>query len=85
MSLNPNTVDALDGQGRRGYLQGAWDAIHVIQVAHEEEGSVHYCLTSTIMLSLTTADESSGTFSLSGSIRRQVPVIACIVGLFPYK
>lgn len=32
----------------------------------------HYCLTSTVMLSLTTDDESSGTFNLSGSIRRQV-------------
>lgn len=36
----------------------------------------HYCLTSTIMLSLTTNDESSGTFSLSGSIRRQVHVFS---------
>ena len=32
----------------------------------------HYRLTSTVMLSLTTDNESSGTFSLSGSIRRQV-------------
>lgn len=42
------------------------------QVGPEEEGTAHYCLTSTVMLSLTTDDESSGTFSLSGSIRRQV-------------
>ncbi|XP_057987167.1 probable F-actin-capping protein subunit beta isoform X2 [Hevea brasiliensis] len=61
------------GQGRRGYLQeGAWDAIHVIEVGPEEEGAAHYCLTSTVMLSLTTNGESSGTFSLSGSIRRQM-------------
>lgn len=61
------------GHGRRGYLQeGAWEAIHVIQVGPEEEGTAHYCLTSTIMLSLTTNGESSGTFSLSGSIRRQM-------------
>uniref|UniRef100_A0A7N0VKR0 F-actin-capping protein subunit beta n=1 Tax=Kalanchoe fedtschenkoi TaxID=63787 RepID=A0A7N0VKR0_KALFE len=61
------------GQGRRGYLQeGSWEAIHVIQVGHEEEGIVRYCLTSTIMLSLTTEDDSSGKFSLSGSIRRQM-------------
>ncbi|KAG8633367.1 probable F-actin-capping protein subunit beta [Manihot esculenta] len=61
------------GHGRRGYLQeGAWDAIHVIEVGPEEEKAVHYCLTSTVMLSLTTNDESSGTFSLSGSIRRQM-------------
>lgn len=60
-------------QGRRGYLEeGAWDAIHVIEVGPEEEGVAHYCLTSTIMLSLTTDNESSGTFNLSGSIRRQM-------------
>ncbi|PIA47890.1 hypothetical protein AQUCO_01400468v1 [Aquilegia coerulea] len=61
------------GQGRRGYLEeGSWDAIHVIEVGPEDEGIAHYCLTSTVMLSLTTRDESSGTFSLSGSIRRQM-------------
>ncbi|XWS21829.1 hypothetical protein CRYUN_Cryun30bG0089200 [Craigia yunnanensis] len=61
------------GQGRRGYLEeGAWDAIHVIEVGLEQEGTMRYCLTSTVMLSLTTDDESSGTFSLSGSIRRQM-------------
>jgi capping protein beta len=59
--------------GRRGLLQqGLWDAIHVIEVGEEDEGSVHYCLTSTVMLALTTADQSSGSFSLSGSITRQV-------------
>lgn len=61
------------GLSRRGNLQeGAWDAIHVIEVGPEEEGKAHYCLTSTVMLSLTTNDDSSGTFSLSGSIRRQM-------------
>ncbi|XP_052189503.1 probable F-actin-capping protein subunit beta [Diospyros lotus] len=61
------------GHGRRGYLQeGAWDAIHVVQVSPEEMGTAHYCLTSTIMLSLTTNNESSGVFNLSGSIRRQM-------------
>ncbi|KAK8580142.1 hypothetical protein V6N13_143268 [Hibiscus sabdariffa] len=60
------------GQGRRGYLEeGTWDAIHVIEVGPEEE-ITRYCLTSTVMLSLTTDDVSSGTFSLSGSIRRQM-------------
>lgn len=59
--------------GRRGLLQqGLWDAIHVIEVGEEDEGSVHYCLTSTVMLALTTADQSSGSFSLSGSITRQM-------------
>ncbi|QCE08036.1 capping protein [Vigna unguiculata] len=59
------------GQGRRGYLEeGAWDAIHVIEVGPEEENN-NYRLTSTVMLTMTTDKESSGTFSLSGSIRRQ--------------
>ncbi|KAJ8510378.1 hypothetical protein OPV22_000812 [Ensete ventricosum] len=61
------------GHGRRGYLQeGSWDAVHVIEVGPEEEGTAHYCLTSTVMLSLTTENKSSGTFNLSGSIRRQM-------------
>nr|GEY25124.1 probable F-actin-capping protein subunit beta [Tanacetum cinerariifolium] len=58
--------------GKRGYLhEGGWEAIHVIQVGPDEEGMAHYCLTSTIMLSLTTDSDTSGTFNLSGSIRRQ--------------
>ncbi|PNY17639.1 putative F-actin-capping protein subunit beta-like [Trifolium pratense] len=61
------------GQGRRGYLEeGAWDAIHVIEVGPEEEENTSYRLTSTVMLTLTTNNEASGTFSLSGSIRRQM-------------
>ncbi|CAH9076519.1 unnamed protein product [Cuscuta europaea] len=61
------------GHGRRGYLQeGAWDAIHVVQVGSEDEGTTQYSLTSTVILSLTTNNESSGTFNLSGSIRRQM-------------
>lgn len=59
--------------GRRGYLEeGAWDAIHVIEVGPEWQGAARYCLTSTVMLSLTTDDESAGSFSLSGSTRRQM-------------
>ncbi|KAL7219777.1 hypothetical protein ACSBR2_012777 [Camellia fascicularis] len=43
-----------------------------------------YCLTSTVMLSLTTYNDSSGTFNLSGSIRRQLLSIRCssIIGGF---
>ncbi|GKA48486.1 probable F-actin-capping protein subunit beta, partial [Tanacetum coccineum] len=59
--------------GRRGYLnEGGWDAIHVIEVGPEQEGIANYCLTSTVMLSMTTDHETSGTFSLLGSIRRQM-------------
>ncbi|XP_020103928.1 probable F-actin-capping protein subunit beta isoform X2 [Ananas comosus] len=67
------------GHGRRGYLQeGSWDAIHVIEVGPEEEGTARYCLTSTIMLSLTTENKPSGTFNLSGSIRRQWQRVICV-------
>ncbi|CAN1220789.1 Probable F-actin-capping protein subunit beta, partial [Linum grandiflorum] len=63
---------ARTAHGRRGYLQeGLWEAIHVIEVGPQDE-ITRYCLTSTVMLSLTTDKESSGTFKLSGSLRRQM-------------
>lgn len=59
--------------GRRGYLnEGKWDAIHVIEVGPDEDGISRYCLTSTVMLSMTANNQSAGKFSLSGSIRRQM-------------
>ncbi|KAH6759042.1 Subunits of heterodimeric actin filament capping protein Capz superfamily [Perilla frutescens var. hirtella] len=59
--------------GKRGYLEeGSWEAIHVIEVGPVQEETARYCLTSSVMLSLTTNDESSGSFNLSGSIRRQM-------------
>ncbi|CAH1447706.1 unnamed protein product [Lactuca virosa] len=58
--------------GVRGYLnERGWDAIHLIEVGPEVEGMAYYCLTSTVMLSMTTDHENSGTFSLYGPIRRQ--------------
>lgn len=42
------------------------------QVGEEEDGLAHYCLTSTVMLALTSENRASGTFSLSGAITRQV-------------
>ncbi|KAK4354642.1 hypothetical protein RND71_026836 [Anisodus tanguticus] len=73
VEANEDVDGSKSGHGRRGYLQeGAWDAIHVIEVGPEEEDIVQYCLTSTVMLTLTTDNESSGSFNLSGSIRRQM-------------
>ncbi|GMH27063.1 hypothetical protein Nepgr_028906 [Nepenthes gracilis] len=48
------------------------EANDVFTVGPEEDGTSHYCLTSTVMPSLTTDNESCGTFSLSGSVRRQM-------------
>ncbi|KAL2232075.1 probable F-actin-capping protein subunit beta isoform X2 [Sesamum indicum] len=64
---------AKTAHGKRGCLQeGSWDAIHVIEVGPVEDETARYCLTSSVMLSLTTNNDSSGTFNLSGSIRRQM-------------
>ncbi|KAK4390072.1 putative F-actin-capping protein subunit beta [Sesamum angolense] len=63
---------AKTAHGKRGCLQeGSWDAIHVIEVGPVEDETARYCLTSSVMLSLTTNNDSAGTFNLSGSIRRQ--------------
>ncbi|KAL0352471.1 UNVERIFIED_CONTAM: putative F-actin-capping protein subunit beta [Sesamum calycinum] len=64
---------AKTAHGKRGCLQqGSWDAIHVIEVGPVEDETARYCLTSSVMLSLTTNNDSAGTFNLSGSIRRQM-------------
>lgn len=62
------------GDGRRGLLeQGLWDAIHVIEVEKaEDEVTAHYCLTSTVMLSMKSNTGFQGSFNLSGSITRQM-------------
>eukprot|EP00250_Pteridium_aquilinum_P009278 c18563_g1_i1 orf=106-930(+) len=62
------------GDGRRGLLeQGLWDAIHVIEVEKaEDEATAHYCLTSTVMLSMKSNTRFQGSFNLSGSITRQI-------------
>ncbi|ONL98535.1 putative F-actin-capping protein subunit beta [Zea mays] len=48
------------------------------RVGPEEEGAAHYCLNSTVMLSLTTNNKQSGTFNLSGSIRRQMSMTLAV-------
>jgi len=52
-------------------MKGAWDSIHVVEVK-EGKNNHHYKLTSTIMLSIETTTETSGTVSLAGSMTRQV-------------
>ncbi|GKA36581.1 gypsy type transposase [Tanacetum coccineum] len=58
-------------------MRGGWEANSCYPVGPDEEGMAHYCLTSTIMLSLTTDSDTSGTFNLSGSIRRQMVESFC--------
>jgi capping protein beta len=60
-----------DGTGKRG-TKGSWDSIHVIEVTEKASTKeATYKLTSTIMLSLTTATPSAGDVTLSGSMTRQ--------------
>jgi len=51
-------------------MKGTWDSIHVFEV--DDKGSTaDYRLTSTVMLTIETDDEKTGSVSLSGSMTRQ--------------
>lgn len=52
-------------------MRGAWDSIHVVEVKELKDRS-KYKLTSTIMLSIETSNDSTGNVSLAGSLTRQV-------------
>jgi len=58
-------------QSKKGQpMKGTWDSIHVVEV-NDQRNRAHYKLTSTVMLSIETTTEASGTVSLSGSLCRQ--------------
>ncbi|KAK8162717.1 F-actin-capping protein subunit beta [Phyllosticta citrichinensis] len=50
---------------------GSWDSIHVFE-AFDRARTSHYKLTSTVILSLGSADEALGSMDLSGNLVRQV-------------
>ena len=52
-------------------MKGTWDSIHVVEV-QEGKKTAHYKLTSTVMLSIETETEATGTVTLSGNLTRQV-------------
>ncbi|KZZ89443.1 F-actin capping protein beta subunit [Moelleriella libera RCEF 2490] len=54
-----------------GATAGVWDSIHVFE-AIERGRNTHYKLTSTVILSLATADTTLGNMDLSGNMTRQV-------------
>lgn len=54
-----------------GATEGVWDSIHVFE-AIERGRTTHYKLTSTVILSLSTAAGSLGDMDLSGNMTRQV-------------
>jgi len=52
-------------------MKGLWDSIHVFNVEEKPGGTADYQLTSTVMLSIETTEEKTGTVNLSGSLTRQ--------------
>jgi len=51
-------------------MKGTWDSIHVFEV-DDKGNTADYRLTSTVMLTIDTEDEKTGSVSLSGSMTRQ--------------
>mmetsp|Transcript_11920 Transcript_11920/g.14836 ORF Transcript_11920/g.14836 Transcript_11920/m.14836 type:complete len:174 (+) Transcript_11920:203-724(+) len=63
---------------QRHVSAGSWDSIHIVEaipkdasVGESGKGEYTYKLTTTVMLSMTTDKESSGSVNLSGSLTRQ--------------
>jgi len=52
-------------------MKGLWDSIHVFNIEEKPGGTADYQLTSTVMLSIETTDDKTGTVNLSGSLTRQ--------------
>lgn len=58
-------------QSKKGQpMRGTWDSIHVVEV-NDKGKTASYTLTSTVMLSLETKTESTGTVNLAGSLVRR--------------
>jgi len=62
-------------------MKGTWDAIHVVEVKEAGKKNAHYKLTSTVMLSIETKFDVTGSVSLAGSLTRQAEQDAPIVDL----
>eukprot|EP01110_Echinostelium_bisporum_P003706 TRINITY_DN19024_c0_g1_i1.p1 TRINITY_DN19024_c0_g1~~TRINITY_DN19024_c0_g1_i1.p1 ORF type:complete len:272 (-),score=93.90 TRINITY_DN19024_c0_g1_i1:20-835(-) len=58
-------------QSKKGQpMKGTWDSIHVVEVKDQKKTAT-YKLTSTVMLSIETETEATGSVSLAGSLTRQ--------------
>jgi len=64
-------IKKVQDQSKKGQpMKGAWDSIHVIEVA-DSKTKAHYKLTSTVMLNIETETPTTGRVSLAGSLTRQ--------------
>jgi len=58
-------------QSKKGQpMRGAWDSIHVVEVK-ENKDRAKYKLTSTVMLTIDTSTDQTGSVSLAGSLTKQ--------------
>jgi len=64
-------------------MKGTWDSIHVVEVQKSSK-SAHYKLTSTVMLSIETETEATGTVQLAGSLTRQAEQDSPVNDLNPH-
>jgi len=72
-------------QSKKGQpMKGTWDSIHVVEVQEPKKNSGHYKLTSTVMLSIETDTEATGTITLSGSLTRQIEADFPVSDLNPH-
>jgi len=59
-------------QSKKGQpMRGAWDSIHVVEVKETGKGKANYKVTSTVMLTIDTTTDQTGSVSLAGSLTRQ--------------
>jgi len=64
-------IKKVQDQSKKGQpMKGAWDSIHVIEVA-DSKTKAHNKLTSTVMLNIETETATTGRVSLAGSLTRQ--------------
>jgi len=64
-------IKKVQDQSKKGQpMKGAWDSIHVVEVA-DHKSKAHYKLTSTVMLNIETETAATGRVSLAGSLTRQ--------------
>jgi capping protein beta len=71
LELRALTEYLLIASPQGGSTEGVWDSIHVFE-AIERGRSTHYKLTSTVILTLSTAGGNLGEMDLSGNMTRQV-------------
>jgi len=68
--LIKRTQDLAKGTGEP--MKGTWDSIHVFDVEEKtREGTSDYKVTSTVMLTIETQNDKTGSVNLSGSLTRQ--------------